>query len=95
MRNVLILGTIVLSLSTAHAAPVAVAANGGIKITLYDEPCRIPVVSNFPLRVTWEEGGKVFEGCFGGNFGVIAAYFENDRTVAIIPAQAFKPLTSA
>jgi len=72
----------------ALAAPVAVADGSGVKITLFDEACRLDTVSNFKFRATWEEGGKLFEGCYGGNYGVIVAYF-SDKTVAIMPLQAF------
>lgn len=73
----------------ALAAPVAEAVAEGVSITLTNEPCRLKVVSNLPARATWTEKGKTFEGCFGLSHGVVAFYFD-DRTVVMLPREAFK-----
>jgi hypothetical protein len=61
-----------------------------VTLTLHSEPCQIKEVSNLPRRATWEEKGKVIEGCwqlFGHSVGL---YFIDDRTVGVAPAEAFK-----
>jgi len=78
-----------------YAAPIAVANAPGVTVTLFDEKCKLPVVKNLPLRATWTQGGKTVEGCFGGftEANAVGIYFE-DGTVAVIPAQAIKPLVT-
>lgn len=81
--------------SKAGAQPMFAAQAGDVRITLYDEPCRLKeVVTNLPYRVVWSEKGKEFEGCFGPNpeLGVVMTYFSGDKTVAAIPIQMFKKL---
>ena len=83
--------------SIAFAAPVYVAEVEGIRIELYDEPCKLKdTVSNLPYRATWTEKGKVFEGCFIPNpqTGVVMTYWREDKSVAAIPLDAFKRVTS-
>jgi len=78
-----------------HAAPIAVANAPGITVTLFDEKCKLPAIKNLPLRATWTQSGKTIEGCFGGfsEAGAIGLYFE-DKTIAVVPAAAIKPLVS-
>ena len=78
-----------------YAAPIAVATAPGVTVTLFDEKCKLPAVNNLPLRATWTQAGKTTEGCFGGftEANAIGIYFE-DGTVAVIPAQAIKPLVT-
>lgn len=76
------------------AKPVAQASQGGITITLHDDPCKSEAVSNLPYRITWTEKGKTFEGCFTVNQGIVVAYFTDDKTVAIMPGQVFSPVSS-
>ena len=71
------------------AAPIAIGEHDGIKIVLFDEPCKLDAVTNLPRRATWTEGGKTFEGCFGVMGGAVVVGYFSDRTVAAIPAQAF------
>jgi len=77
------------------AAPIAVANAPGVTVTLFDEKCKLPAIKNLPLRATWTQNGKTNEGCFGGftEAGAIGLYFD-DGTVAVIPAQAIKPLVT-
>lgn len=72
------------------AAPVALAVDGPVSVTLYDEPCTVDV-SNLKLRAVWTEAGKTFEGCYGV-FGraVVGAYF-SDKSVVVLPVQMFQP----
>lgn len=78
-----------------YAAPIAVANAPGITVTLFDEKCKSSTIKNLPLRATWAQNGKTIEGCFGGftEAGAIGLYFE-DGTMAVIPAQAIKPLVT-
>jgi hypothetical protein len=72
-----------------YAAPLYVAETGGIRITLYSEPCELGAVTNLKMKATWVENGKVSQGCWAATqFGVVVAYFD-DKTVATIPIQAF------
>lgn len=73
----------------AAAAPVATASTDDVLITLYDDACALSGVSNLPYRVVWKEPGKVYEGCWGAQPGMILAYFD-DKSVAAIPGAHFK-----
>lgn len=86
---------LILVAATAQAEPIYVASQGGIKITLYNDKCELSEVSNLPLKATWEEGGKLYQGCFALNpqMGVVAAYFREDRSVAVIPSNVFQRVT--
>ncbi len=79
---------------SAHAAPVAQAVNGNMKVVLHDEPCALSHVVDLPYRATWTEGAQVFEGCYGVHpeFPIVVAYF-SDKSIAVFPRQAFAMLT--
>ena len=80
----------------AHAEPVAEARSETTRIVLHSDKCALKEVANLPRRATWEEGGKVYEGCWGGrpDSGMVLAYF-SDRTVVAIPLQVFQALRSS
>jgi hypothetical protein len=81
----------------AQAAPVAQANGpGGEVVTITDEPCALThIVSGLGNRATWKDKGKTFEGCAGMHpAGVVVLYFKDDRSIALIPMQAFKPVRS-
>ena len=80
--------------SNAYSEPLYQTAGGdGAVVTLHSEPCALKEVSNLPKRATWDEKGKTFEGCWGVSpFGVAMLYF-SDRTVAVVPAEAFRKVT--
>src|SRR4051812_23975857 len=45
----------------ANAEPRLRAEQGGVVITLYDEPCELKdQIANLPYKATWEEKGKVY-----------------------------------
>ena len=67
----------------------------GVRIILHDEDCRLRnAVQNLQGRATWEEGGKVFEGCFGldRERGLVRLYF-SDRTVVSVYMQEFQKVS--
>lgn len=72
------------------AAPVAeFKSEDGVVITATNEPCRITEqVSNLPMRATWKEGRRVFEGCYGIKNGIVLMFFE-DKSVVFVPGQSF------
>lgn len=79
----------------AYAEPFAqFTVNETTKIILHSEDCRLTSVTNLPSRATWEEGGKVYEGCYGfdGRFKLIRLWFE-DKTVIALPVQVFLKVT--
>ena len=80
----------------AHAGPIAEGAgDNGAKITLYSEPCALKNVTNLANKATWQEKGKVFQGCFGLHpYGVVLAYFD-DGTVVIMPVDIFREVKGA
>lgn len=84
---------LILLLAAPHAIakPIAMLTDeSGVSITVFDEKCALAAVSNLPGRATWTEKGKTFEGCVGVTpFGVLTFYFEGDKSVVIIPIQAF------
>lgn len=63
-----------------HAAPIAKAGDDNVVVTLTDEPCALPAVSN------------IHEGCYAVGRGLAMFYFA-DRTVVAIPVQAFQRVT--
>ena len=79
--------------SAAMAKPIAAASEGGLTITLTDEPCKLAAIANLQGRAIWREGGKDIEGCYGLQHGLVAFYWA-DKTVVILPMGAFRPLTS-
>lgn len=92
--SLLILGTFVLYLGTANAQPFMQVEADGARVTLHKDKCTLPEVTNLPNRATWEEKGKLFEGCWGGvqEMPYILAYFA-DKTVVAIPKQVFRRVT--
>lgn len=93
------LGLLVAGLFWANnlfAEPILRGESNGVVITIYDEKCTHPEVTNLPYRATWAQDGKVFDGCVGAftGFGVAAFWFD-DKTVSVVPLQLFKKLTSA
>ena len=93
---VLMLGSIMLYSGTAKAEPLYRASSEGVTITLYSEPCKLKAVENLKSRATWEENGKVTEGCYGGHpqFPLVLFYFA-DKAVTIVPVEVFKRMTGA
>lgn len=79
-----------LVLGTAHAKSIAVStvSQPGVTLMLTDEPCQLDV-KNLPYRATWQEGGKVFQGCWALHGNAVAMYFE-DKTIAAVPASHFR-----
>lgn len=61
----------------------------GVVITLHNDKCLVKEVENLPTRITWDEKGKVTEGCYGVKHGIVIFYFA-DKTVGIIPVQVFE-----
>jgi hypothetical protein len=80
--------------TNANADPIYRATADGIVITLTNEDCKLPAVSNLKKRATWTEKGKTFEGCWGGHpaFPIVMGYFA-DKTVVVLPVEAFAPVT--
>ena len=78
------------TVGNARSEPIMFLEAGGIRVTLYDEPCALDAVSNLPYRATWETKNEKFEGCFGDGGGIVGFYF-SDRSVVFIPAGAFLP----
>ena len=92
MKMLLAILLIVLVVAVTHAKPVAVGGGNGITVTLTDEPCAFTHVITLPFRITWEEKGTKFEGCYGIQMGIVVAYF-SDKSVAIFPGHLFTPVT--
>ena len=96
----LLLSTLVALLATnvATAKPVAVFVDSaGTKVFLFDDKCALEdKVTNLPYKVTWEEKGKVFEGCAGPvSWGpVVMMFFPEDKTVAVLPVSVFEKVSS-
>lgn len=71
--------TCFLLLALVAFTPKARAQEGPV-VSFSAEPCRLRErVANLPLRVTWSERGRVFEGCWGRDpkRSVVVAYFED------------------
>ena len=84
---------------SAWAEPIAVmdTTPQGVKIMLYNDPCKIKAPINLGYRATWTEGVKTFEGCFtvfvSASQQSVGAYFE-DNTMVVAPVDLFVPVTS-
>lgn len=63
----------------------------GVTITLMDSACALTdQITNLPRRATWNEGGKVDEGCYDLRPPMVWMYF-NDKTVVVAPMRVFGP----
>lgn len=94
----LLFGLFLVSLvAQAYAEPIAQLVQGNVTITVYNEPCtHQDSITNAPVRATWKEGDKVFDGCAGVVSQIGMAYFWfTDKTVAVVPLQMFSKLTGA
>ena len=79
----------------AHAAVIGQAKIKDVVISITNEPCNMTDVVAMPYRATWLENGKTFEGCAAGHpSGLIILYFRQDKSIALVPAQLFEPLSS-
>ena len=80
----------------AHADPRFQVVADGAKVVLHDDKCAVAEVTNLPYKATWEEKGKVFQGCWGArpDAGVVMFYFD-DKTVGIIPMQELTAVVGA
>lgn len=82
-------------LGSAHAEPMFRAEGDNTVITLHSEACALEAVANLPRRATWLEGGKTIEGCWQNHpFGLVILYFA-DKTVVLVPTQAFTQVTGS
>jgi hypothetical protein len=71
--------------SFAQAKPTHIAQEGQITVILHDDKCALSAVS-LPLRATWKEGDKHFEGCVGQHpSGVLIFYFADKSIVLMLP----------
>ena len=93
LKWLLALCLMVAGIAWTWGAPVAVAEDRGIKITLTDEKCALKAVTNLPFRVTWKEKDKNYEGCFAPNQGLVVMFFD-DGSVVVAPTRAFSVVTS-
>ena len=77
------------------AQPLFSMEQNGVKVTLHDDACKVDGVSNLPFKATWEEGGKVFEGCWSPSFDRerVNAFF-TDKSVVSFPPGMFKRLVN-
>jgi hypothetical protein len=72
--------------TNAHAGPRFQVVADGAKVVLHDDKCAVSAVANLPYKATWDEKGKVFQGCWGARpeAGIVMFYFD-DKSVGIIP----------
>ena len=82
--------------TNANADPRFQVVADGARIVLHDDKCAVGAVVNLPYKATWEEKGKVFQGCWGArpDAGVVMFYFD-DKTVGIIPMQELTAVKAA
>lgn len=76
----------------AFAEPAYEAENEGVKVMAHSGKCVLKEITNLPHKATWTEKGKVTEGCFGIQRGLVILYFA-DKTVVVIPASMFVRVT--
>jgi hypothetical protein len=75
----------------AQGKQVAIAQGDKFSVVLTDEKCNLDV--KLPYRAIWKEPGKTFEGCFTIHQGIVVFFFD-DKSLALVSAQAFVPLES-
>jgi hypothetical protein len=82
--------------TNAYADPRFQVVADGARIVLHDDKCAVGAVVNLPYKATWEEKGKVFQGCWGArpDAGIVMFYFD-DKTVGIIPMQELTAVKAA
>ncbi len=87
---IVLLGLAVMWTTSSYSAPLYQAKAEGIDITLTDQPCKLPAVSNLKFEAIWTEKGKSYKGCYGGHpqLPVVVLYFE-DKTVVVLPVDLF------
>lgn len=80
----------------ARSEPMAAVEQGGVRIVVHTEKCVFKEVSNLTNRATWEEGGKVIEGCAGvfSQIGLVLFYFA-DKSVVAVPMQLFSRVSNS
>jgi hypothetical protein len=62
--------------------PIAIARGNDVVITLSREPCALlPPTTNLPFRATWAEAGKLYDGCYGVQHGMLVVAYWSDGTV--------------
>ena len=89
MRMLFAIVLLMLVCAVAYAAPVAVAGNSEVTVTLTDEDCALGAVKNLPYRATWVEAKGSFEGCYDVRRDIVVIYFE-DKQVVVVPLGAFR-----
>ena len=98
LRYVVLL--LALGFGMADASPIAiVTGRDGITVTMHDDDCTLKTeVINLPGRITWEDNGKILEGCYSIGLPqlgyLVLAYFA-DKTVVLIPMSYFKKVEAA
>lgn len=84
---------IVLGLSLdAKAKPTHIAINEGITITAHDDKCGLSAVQ-LPLKATWKENCKSFDGCVGMHPAGVLIFYFTDGSIVLLSPQLFKPVT--
>lgn len=77
----------------ALSQPLAAATTGEARVVIHSEPCAFKDTVALTNRATWEEKGKVLEGCVGNTqFGVFIFYFPDDKSVFPAPKSDFTVL---
>jgi hypothetical protein len=82
--------------TSAAAEPRFQVTADGARVVLFDDKCAVSAVANLPYKATWEEKGKVYQGCWGArpDAGVVMFYFD-DKSVGIIPMQELTAVKGA
>jgi hypothetical protein len=85
-----VLALMLTMLGVAEAREVARSVSQGVVVSLTDENCRmLDRVTNLPLRATWTEKGKVYDGCYTlTGTGQVLLFFD-DLTAVVAPFHAF------
>lgn len=91
-----LLTAVVLALvfGAAEAREVARSESQGVVVSLTDENCQmLDRVTNLPLRATWTEKGKKYDGCYTLTTGGQVLLFFDDLTAVVAPFQAFESVS--
>ena len=94
LRIVVVLGVLLLLLlaaRNAQAKPTHVAVDGPVTITIHDDKCALSAVA-LPLRATWKEGEKFYEGCVGSHPAGVLIFYWDDKSIVIVAQSIFRPV---
>ena len=77
-----------------YAEVVAVARSDTVTLSLTDEACDVPHVTNLKLKAVWTDSKGDINGCWGSQIeGMLIVIYFDDGSVMGVPTRAFQKVT--